>query len=747
MQISLHKYLNFLQEVRDEDPLSFRAGYAASLLTLAEELGELRHGTFDGDLITKHEDLLRTLLAELFPTALTKNEIKAATIPFSGFFFNLTERFRNILDDAGHSLEWDMGDITADEYYVYNCCVILNSYFGTNLQVSLPYYYTIPDTAGTMKHFKVTVNADFTEVLPTEASKFPDEEAIVELLNNFNDYPLWKKHFPPDSWLLKGFTIVSLTDNTSEAALSNIKTTLLNVDLEHAQADMNLKDYFRSYLGVGDLNFGIMLFDRKTMKLEPVELYRNLFSTAILEFWTTFSRRNPQLRHTLYQNFLYNPKPVVISDVDALDKGFRAQPAAKKVIDKGIKSFIVIPVIHENEILAVLELSSHKPYALNGLKMKKLENVIPFILNTINRFRHEKATQITAIIQEAYTAIHPSVMWKFQNQAERYFNAQFIREEYILREVSFRNLIPLFGQTDIRNSSVKRSQALTNDIREQTAMLKEVLASIPNPEREKFLLAVQEFEKEILTSARPGMESRFQRLTDMEIHPFLRRYGEISAKYFRLLNPKNKQFYRNRGNLDEAINTVNYNLSNYLDTAQRKAQAIFPHYFEKFKSDGVEYDLFIGQSIAPRQHFTQDVLRQLRQWQLEMMAGIERNYAALRHTLPYEFEVCSMIFIFPEKIDIRFRMDEKRFDVDGAFNSRYEIIKKRLEKAHVKNTVERLSVPGKITIVYFNDENRAEYLALIHKLQHRGLLGSTIEEVEVEDMQGVTGLRALRVSV
>jgi hypothetical protein len=42
--------------------------------------------------------------------------------------------------------------------------------------------------------------------------------------------------------------------------------------------------------------------------------------------------------------------------------------------------------------------------------------------------------------------------------------------------------------------------------------------------------------------------------------------------------------------------------------------------------------------------------------------------------------------VYNEKIDIRFRMDEKRFDVDGAYNSYYEIIKKRLDKAHVKDS-------------------------------------------------------------
>jgi hypothetical protein len=45
-------------------------------------------------LLDKYEDLIRLLLADLFPTGLTNNEIKAASIPLSNITFNYTERFK-----------------------------------------------------------------------------------------------------------------------------------------------------------------------------------------------------------------------------------------------------------------------------------------------------------------------------------------------------------------------------------------------------------------------------------------------------------------------------------------------------------------------------------------------------------------------------------------------------------------------------------------------------------------------------
>ena len=62
-------------------------------------------------------------------------------------------------------------------------------------------------------------------------------------------------------------------------------------------------------------------------------------------------------------------------------------------------------------------------------------------------------------------------------------------------------------------------------------------------------------------------------------------------------------------------------------------------------------------------------------------------------------------------------MDEKQFDVDGAYNIRYEIIKKRIDKAHLKGTKERLTVPGKIAIVYSQDKDADEYLKYIKSIK------------------------------
>ena len=92
-------------------------------------------------------------------------------------------------------------------------------------------------------------------------------------------------------------------------------------------------------------------------------------------------------------------------------------------------------------------------------------------------------------------------------------------------------------------------------------------------------------------------------------------------------------------------------------------------------------------------------------------------------------------------------MDEKRFDVDGTYNVRYEILKKRIDKATILSTNDRLTQAGKIAIVYLNDSDRDEYVQHLNYLADSNYIDGDIEMLELNPMQGVGGLRALRVTV
>ena len=140
-------------------------------------------------------------------------------------------------------------------------------------------------------------------------------------------------------------------------------------------------------------------------------------------------------------------------------------------------------------------------------------------------------------------------------------------------------------------------------------------------------------------------------------------------------------------------------------------------------------------------------LRNLRLWQLMVMCGVVWRTERLKENLKVPLETSHLVLVQNTPLSIRFRPDERRFDVDGAYDIRHEIIKKRIDKAMIKGSAERLTQPGKIAIVHSHRREALEYREYIDYLQASEYLRDEVENLELQDLQGVHGLKALRVAV
>lgn len=221
----------------------------------------------------------------------------------------------------------------------------------------------------------------------------------------------------------------------------------------------------------------------------------------------------------------------------------------------------------------------------------------------------------------------------------------------------------------------------------------------------------------------------------------------IAEEYFKAIDETSGSAHEHRRQLEHSMSTVIGAVNNYFDNFKETIQQAYPSYFEKFRTDGVEYDIYIGQSITPDRPYSDIYLKNLRLMQLSSMAAITRFTNGLLPKLTTPVETTQLIFIHSHPIDIRFRRDEKRFDVEGAYNIRYHIIKKRIDKVHLKGSEERLTQPGKIALVYFSQKEADEYISYIKYLQGENVLLNDLEYLELEELQGVAGLKALRVGV
>jgi hypothetical protein len=217
--------------------------------------------------------------------------------------------------------------------------------------------------------------------------------------------------------------------------------------------------------------------------------------------------------------------------------------------------------------------------------------------------------------------------------------------------------------------------------------------------------------------------------------------------YFMATGEEQGNAFRHRRDLETSIQLINKSINRHLESEAVELQKTYPSYLDKFRTDGVEYDIYIGQSIAPEIPFDLLYLRNMRLWQLSSMATIAVQTHSLLREMPEKLYTTQLIFVHSAAIDISFRKDERRFDVEGGYNIRYQVVKKRIDKVHIKDTQDRLTQPGKIAVIYFSDKEAEEYLGYIKYLQEKEVLSNDLEDLELEELQGVSGLRAFRVGV
>jgi hypothetical protein len=129
------------------------------------------------------------------------------------------------------------------------------------------------------------------------------------------------------------------------------------------------------------------------------------------------------------------------------------------------------------------------------------------------------------------------------------------------------------------------------------------------------------------------------------------------------------------------------------------------------------------------------------------MASIGQELIELSEKLTVPLQTTQLIFVYDQPISISFRAEERKFDVTGVYDSRYEVIKKRLDKAVIARTAERLTQPDTIAVVYNGSEEEKEYESYFRFLKKQELFEGEPEMLELEDMQGVSGLKAMRLKI
>lgn len=741
IRLSFHKIIDHLLASAHEG--------SKHLLAEIAKHPELSDGITDSEQLTDNAELIASITSALFPPLLSQNEIKAISIPYQGLIFNYSARFRQILQDAGEDYEIKIRNFGDQQFYIFSCCLILNRFYGTVVDFVSPLFCDIPTSAGYTRHYRILYNADFLEILPLKEVAPLSASEITQLLNSYDDIGLWKQKFPREAWLLKGFSIMTLVDVTTENAVSELKTELLG-SAEEPDLHLKLESVFRSLFRIKAVRIGFSSYDEVQGK------FRNISFGQKIESFLLSGGNNEDLARAMFRDasekLMKFQTYYTIADTDEFIRTYPESGIASRFRSLQIGSFILAPIIKQGRVLGFLELASPNRQDFNSVNANRLNNVMQFLTDTVERKIAEFKNRVQAVIQSNYTTLHPSVNWKFEREVYNLFKNTESGQEYHLREIKFRMVYPLYGQLDIQNSSVTRNNGVQGDLLLQLENLNQILDQSGPTEFEGRLPAIKKWigqsRADLSAGLRSNAEQEIQKFLDTEVHTFWsndkeKSFPEQIRKYLAGNDRKAGSYFQNRRNYEQTLKLINSRLVNILDQRHQEVQEFFPHYYERFKTDGVEHNLYIGASIYSGNTFTRGDLERVRIWQLLVTVEMETDQRRHQNSLPYPLGLTSLILVYSSPISIRFRMDEKHFDLDAAYDIHYEIVKKRIDKAYVKGTSSRIAQAEKLTIVYAKDDEREDYLRYLQILTELNVVSGEVEAFDIEELQGISGLKGL----
>lgn len=717
----------------------------------------IESGEVDLDEMFKSEHF-QTLVGLVVPSLFFKDDKGFIAEPFRKNFLVTTTAYSDLMEGD----EWEV-KVEAEKFIENKhsgLCqagmFILNKFYDQKLDIHFKNIITLRNRKSRIeKHYQISLKFDFVEATNIKPLPKLSQKEINHLIANIDDEDIWLKKLPPDHFEFKGFATGQLIDVTDLEVMSQLKHWL-----NSSKDNMNPEDfidgltgYMKSYLDMESLRIGSIMTEYEEMyKGKSYSLtgrtYNEIFNSAV-----------PINGHEdIYHRMVRENTPIIVEDISLIKTPSENEQALSK---NGINSLLLAPIIsEEGKVLSVLEFGSTVKNIFHHAVFRNIRPALDVLKSGYDKYIAGLEGQITNIIQDKYTSIHPSVQWKFQEVALKHMISNiYDQDDVILDSIVFNDVYPLYAQSDIVGSSIKRNLAIQEDLIQNLELLSEVLAKYYRKQKSPLIDSYQLKISETLSNLREHFvsndETEIVNLITRQVHPLLEKlknrhpekFNKTYSKYNSQIDPELKIIYNKRKDFEQSVHKLNSAISDLLEKDNQELQKTLPHYFEKYKTDGVEYNMYVGKSILENGDFDNDDIRNFRLWQLINTCEIVRLVEETKPQLHTPLDTASLIFVYNHPLSIRFRMDEKRFDVDGAYNVRYEILKKRIDKAYIKGTNERLTVAGKIAIVYLSDQDKAEYLEFFDYLKNKGYIKEDYEDLELDRLQGAEGLKALRITV
>lgn len=755
--LSLQPLVTVLKKMVEENKAGARKLYEGLLKELLAS-PKLLEPIEDITILTENAALVETLLATLFPpSTIEEDGIYAISYPFNFETIFASSRFKDFfLKENNNEIilpdkETNITIAKASLSLAYN--IILRKFYSVSVPAvaASVHPFTDPETE-LMTYMELKLNAQFVDVkLINKDFSLPPNFSPQKSL----DFEELKEAFPLDNFQFEGIVVIDVSDVTSAQITAEIKNILLDINtISEVTIFTDMEPHIQTLIGLREVQVGVTPF----FTMNDIYLYAESHNANSILFKHEKAGGNQtKIIDLCKQVFKNSDQPLLFQTLNENNSGHNE--LVKYYYEMGAKSLIVCPLkCEDGNLIGLLEVISKEPDVLKFPHVAKLQSAVPLFALALDRTNENIELSIDKTIKEHFTAIQSAVEWKFTEAAFNYLQNKQVYEAAKMSSITFENVYPLYGAIDVRNSSVERNNSIQFDLLEQLNMAHDVLDKTGRIFIFPLLKDMQfKVEKYIASTTETLLSDDELVLYDFlqndidalfkHLHAAKPELRKIIDEYFSKLDPQRNIVFHHRKEYEDSITRINDTLDRFIDQEQKVAQQVFPHYFERYVTDGIEFNIYVGQSLAPHFKFDDIYVKNLKLWQITMLAKAARLTNALEKKLTLSLKTTQLILAHSIPLSISFRRKERKFDVDGAYNIRYEIVKKRIDKVHLKDSEERLTQPGKIAVVYSQQKELQEYTEYIEFLQNEQLLTENIEHLELEDTQGISGLKAIRVEV
>ena len=735
-------------------------GTRAKIFKLIEEeidkAPDLQEPIEDLAVLEKHSDLVKLLLSAVIPKALWDTEALAMLVPYSMEPALSSPKFDRLVLNADGSYRGRPaleGDAYRKARLTRAYFLVLKECYGIDEGLYHPLIQVVDDPiTGLDRYIRFKPEFRFIEVRNVGGPEKLTDREKATILNNLTDPEVLREILPPENFEFRGFSTVEGMDVTESEVIAALDRDLIDKNtIISTTGFMRLQQRLRTLFGYPDLvaSLAAIQGDQTLLLSTGCEMKCNcIFGDSTHVPMSYFAG-------SVYHRAV--EKGGVLRVRDLMEEPNRTQ-ADEESLRNDVRSIMVAPLYFQGDLIGTLKLASPRPGTFVPRDELLIEQIQPMFSMAMKRALEKLDSDVDSIIKQKCTAVHPSVEWRFKRAVLDHLETLHRGNVQEMENIVFRDVYPLYGASDIRGSSYARNASILEDLTEHLNL---ALAVVQSAWETRHLPILQEVSHQIterLDWVRDGIGTGEEMAVTMflqdDVEPLfepLKTFGprvtDAIAAYYREMDNAKGTVYKKRKEFEDSVSIFNERLSSYLDSEEAEAQATFPHYFDKHQTDGIDYVIYMGASMVEDGAFDDLYVRNLRIWQIMVACGIAWHADQLKGVLTVPLRATHLILVNHNPLSISFRFAEKRFDVDGAYNIGHEIIRSRIDKAMVRGGRERLTQPEKIAIVYSRPEEANEMLSHVNFLQAKGFLTPEVETLDLDDLQDVKGLRALRVGI